>query len=399
MDIPLKFKLEIGESNLDKMCSGSWPRVNKLVEAYTQMLDRRSFPSSEALNYPSESYLRVFSKRNMRRKAPIMTRSFIEIRKDTDFVNSKWGSTSEYSEDSRKTNFLDVDEGCHSDYSSISPACSFYSKSNDKMSSSYNGTKSPSPEEMNSLSILRSDRRFSHDSAVDLDSSCTTPGINTNEFFSRNPYSNKSKTLSKSLSDPVTNDVLDGHSRNNTTRLSRSEYTHQWNQQSNSQKTREFASTSTYKHHDPPAVVISDYSNCDSSTKSNVALADAVCMDDTCVNFNCKERRSCLATEPLNDFGLSVATVCPRKVSECSTCSSVSTVDMSSDSYLSLDIDIAGFPSRKNSCCSSCSGFSTASEDWAPTTPLVDVLEDVTESLIEAKVEEAPAEPRRKVSF
>ena len=86
----------------------------------------------------------------------------------------------------------------------------------------------------------------------------------------------------------------------------------------------------------PPSVVISDHSGAFVSV--HVALASE--------GFSLNNVVS-------NDYLLSDGYVCPRKVSECSTCSSVSTVDMSSrDDWR---------PSRRNSDCSSC--YLTASDD------------------------------------
>ena len=100
----------------------------------------------------------------------------------------------------------------------------------------------------------------------------------------------------------------------------------------------------------PPSVVISDHSG------DTVSFTIALLNDDFKISDITRSSGS-FVSEPLNEFGLSVSKICPRKVSDCSTCSSVSTVDMSPDSHLTLDELL---PSRKTSCCSNCSAYTSA---------------------------------------
>lgn len=135
--------------------------------------------------------------------------------------------------------------------------------------------------------------------------------------------------------------------------ISRSEYTEQWNNPCGGHRVAKipvvcnhcFANRSRII---PPSVTISDYSVGEASGYRDIL------QNNTNAKLSALSRQPSFVTEPLCEFGLSVSKVCPRKVSDCSTCSSVSTVDMSPESHLSLDEYTI---SRKSSCCSNCSGF------------------------------------------
>lgn len=135
--------------------------------------------------------------------------------------------------------------------------------------------------------------------------------------------------------------------------LTRSEYTAQWNPCGalDPEDENSFSKSAGFRPRlKPPSVVISDHSG------DTISLRVALMSDD--FKLSSFSRGSSLVTEPLCEYGLSVSKVCPRKVSDCSTCSSVSTVDMSPDSHLSLDELVP--QSRRSSCCSNCSAYTTS---------------------------------------
>lgn len=349
------------------------PSVRLLVQAYTAMLQNRT---SQRHNGSLENFKRshLFYDRSSARNNKSRYRSYRKSPNNKQWLSWDTGqdsrrylsdpnlsdidSRSELSHSARTKEELSClcvdanDDGCHSDFS---PSPTWSGVQNITIASGEHSLLSLDSSRMGSVEDL----------PITLSASCSNLVEHVNRSLSQDSAVEVDLFASITINE---NNLINQE-------ISRLEYTKQWNKcrsDSAIKKSTTGQCSADRPRIVPPSVVISDHSS------------DRVCLRVALLNedFKLSSFSAPPVTEPLSEFGLSVSMICPRKVSECSTCSSVSTVDMSPESHLILEEYI---PSRRGSCCSNCSTY-TSPDTFEESDPATELLHDDKQEVDETSV-------------